>query len=59
MSPGCADMAGLFIVPNTDDYQKLDPSMLESMLSEVSISGDTERNVIRNLPEASRRSMSA
>ena len=49
MSPGCADMAGLFIVPNTDDYQKLDPSMLESMLSEVSISGDTERNVIRKL----------
>ena len=42
-------MAGLFIVPNTDDYQKLDPSMLESMLSEVSISGDTERNVIRKL----------
>lgn len=49
MSPGCADMAGLFIIPNTDDYQKLDPSMLESMLSEVSISGDTERNVIRKL----------
>ena len=49
MSPGCADMAGLFIVPNTDDYQKLDTSMLESMLSEVSISGDTERNVIRKL----------
>ena len=55
MSPGCADMAGLFIVPNTDDYQKLDTSMLESMLSEVSISGDTERNVIRKLTRSQQK----
>ena len=49
MSPGCADMAGLFIVPNEEDYAKLNQTLLEEMLSEVAISADTERNIIRRL----------
>lgn len=49
MSPGCADMAGLFIVPNADDYGKLDSRLLREMLSEVSVDADTERNIIWRL----------
>ncbi len=46
MSPGCADMAGLFIVPESDDYAKLDEKLLGEMLSEVSVSVETERDII-------------
>lgn len=49
MSPGCADMAGLFIVPDADDYAKIDKRLLEEMLSEVSISEETENKIIRRL----------
>lgn len=46
MSPGCADMAGLFIVPNDGDYAKLNAGLLEEVLSEVSVSEKVESEVI-------------
>lgn len=49
MSPGCADMAGLFIVPNEEDYTKLNAPLLEEMLSEVSVSEAVEKNIIWKL----------
>ncbi len=49
MSPGCADMAGLFIVPNEEDYAKLNAPLLEEMLSEVSVSEVVEKNIIWKL----------
>ena len=49
MSPGCADMGGLFIVPNADDYAKLDARLLKEMLAEVSVNADTERDIIWKL----------
>lgn len=49
MSPGCADMAGLFIVPQADDYAKLTSGLLEEMLSEVSVSRETEEEIIWKL----------
>ena len=49
MSPGCADMAGLFIVPAAEDYAKLDGRLLTEMLSEVSVSPETERDVLWRL----------
>lgn len=54
MSPGCADMAGLFIVPNEDDYAKLNAPLLEEMLSEVSVSEDVEKNIIWKLTRTQR-----
>ncbi len=42
MTPGAADMAGYFVCPKMDDFQKLDSSLLEQMLSEVSISAKDE-----------------
>ena len=49
MSPGCADMAGLFIVPQAEDYAKLNPGLISGMLSEVSVSRETEELIIRKL----------
>lgn len=54
MSPGCADMAGLFIVPNEEDYAKLNAPLLEEMLSEVSVSEDVEKNIIWKLTRTQR-----
>lgn len=54
MSPGCADMAGLFIVPNEDDYAKLNAPLLEEMLSEVSVSEAVEKNIIWKLTRTQR-----
>lgn len=49
MSPGCADMAGLFVAPHEDDYEKLNTGLLEEMLSEVSVNEEVERNIIWKL----------
>ncbi len=42
MTPGAADMAGYFVCPKMDDFQKLDSELLEQMLDEVSISKEDE-----------------
>mgnify|MGYP002513865066 CR=1 FL=1 len=34
MSPGCADMGGVFIVPVEAEYDKLNPELLEEMLAD-------------------------
>ena len=49
MSPGCADMAGLFIVPDAGDYAKLDARVLTEMLSEVSVRPEVEQDVLWRL----------
>lgn len=42
MSPGCADMAGVFIVPVEEEFQKITPELLSDMLSEITISKEEE-----------------
>lgn len=49
MSPGCADMGGVFIVPVEDEFEKLDETLLNEMLSEVSVSKEDEERIIRRL----------
>ncbi|MBR1407162.1 MAG: DUF4922 domain-containing protein [Bacteroidales bacterium] len=49
MSPGSADMAGLFIAPQAEDYAKLDSRLLTEMLSEVSVDEQTQRDVLWRL----------
>ena len=49
MSPGSADMAGLFIVPDGQDYLKLNSRLLEEMLSEVSVDKKVEEEIIWRL----------
>lgn len=49
MSPGCADMAGVFIVPVEQEYEKITPALLGEMLEEVSIPKEEETQILRRL----------
>ena len=42
IGPGAAEMAGVFVAPQEEDFDKATPSQLEEMLSEVSVSGEDE-----------------
>ncbi len=49
MSPGCADMAGLLIVPSAEDYAKLDARLVGEMIDEVSVSPEAEADILWKL----------
>jgi SpoIID/LytB domain protein len=49
MSPGCADMGGLFVVPVKEDFEKLTPELLAELVEEVSISKDEEVLILKRL----------
>ena len=49
MSPGCADMGGVFIVPVEEEYERLSPELLEEMVREVSITEEEEGMIINRL----------
>ena len=49
MSPGCADMAGVFIVPVEEEFNKITPELLSAMLDEVTISKEEECRLIWRL----------
>ena len=45
ISPGAAEMAGVFVAPCEEDYKKATPAQLEEMLAEVSVSAEDERMI--------------
>ena len=45
ISPGAAEMAGVFVAPCEEDFDKARPEQLEEMLSEVSVSEEDERMI--------------
>lgn len=49
MSPGAADMAGLFIAPMAEDFSKVDARLLGEMLEEVTIDAVQEEVILRRL----------
>ena len=49
MSPGCADMAGVFIVPVEAEYDKITPELLSEMLQEVSVPKEEQDRIIWRL----------
>ena len=49
MSPGCADMGGMFIVPVPEEYEKLTPELLSEMVEEVSVSKEEEARILSRL----------
>ena len=49
ISPGAADMAGVFVAPFESDFEKVSAEMLSEMLSEVSVPAALEAMVIRRL----------
>ena len=49
MSPGCADMGGVFIVPVEEEFDKLTPELLNEMLEEITITKDEETTIMNRL----------
>lgn len=49
MSPGCADMAGVLIASVKEDYDKMTPELLEEMMTEITISEETEKLLVWKL----------
>ena len=49
MSPGCADMGGVFIVPVEEEYEKLTPDLLGEMVREVSITEELQSRINERL----------
>ncbi len=49
MSPGCADMAGVFVTPREEDFLKLDSPLLTGMVSEVTLSEEEEKGIVWRL----------
>lgn len=49
ISPGAADIAGLFVAPFREDYDKADTTLLEELLSEVCISEDEQNMIVWRL----------
>lgn len=54
MSPGCADMAGVFIVPVSDEYEKISSELLTEMVVEVSVSKEVESKMLERLTRGQR-----
>ena len=54
MSPGCADMGGVFIVPVPEEYAKMTPELLSELVEEVSIPKSEEAKIIDRLTRAQR-----
>lgn len=49
MSPGCADMAGVFIVPVEKEYEALTSEWLSDMVREVSVPQEEQQRIIDRL----------
>ena len=49
VSPGCADMGGLFVTADEEDFRKLDAPLLESVFREVTLSPEEEARIVRRL----------
>jgi len=49
MSPGCADMAGVFIVPVKEEYDRITAELLGEMISEVTIPKEEQARIIERL----------
>ena len=54
MSPGCADMGGVFIVPVPEEYEKMTPELLSELVEEVSITKSDETKIVDRLTRTQR-----
>jgi hypothetical protein len=52
ISPGAVDMAGILVVPEHQDYEKIDAQQIEMIFSEVSLNSDFVDEVIAQVCEA-------
>ncbi|MCQ2147186.1 MAG: DUF4922 domain-containing protein [Bacteroidales bacterium] len=49
MSPGLADVAGFFVIPSYEDFQKLNSQLLSEVMDEVAINREGEAKVVSRL----------
>ncbi len=49
MSPGCADMAGVFIVPVEDEFHKITPELISDMIEEITVPEEEQQRIICRL----------
>ena len=49
MSPGCADMGGVFITTREEDFKKLDSALLGEVVSEVTVPQEVDNDIIWRL----------
>ena len=49
LSPGAADMAGFFVIPEVSDYERLTPAVLTEILQEISLSEKQEKRLLWRL----------
>ena len=49
LSPGAADMAGFFVIPEVSDYERLTPEILTEILQEISLSEKQEERLLWRL----------
>ena len=54
MSPGAADMGGMFVVPVEEEFERVNPKVIEAMLDEVSMSAEAETRAIWRLTRTQR-----
>lgn len=55
MSPGAADMAGFFIAPKPEDFEKITREQLAAMVEEVSVSEEDDALVVWRLTRTQRK----
>lgn len=55
MSPGCADLAGVYVTTREEDFGKLDAGLLSQVVREVAASEETEKEIIWRLTRSQRR----
>lgn len=46
MSPGCGDMAGCFVTPMQEDFEKLNESLLAEMMDEITVPAELEARLL-------------
>lgn len=49
LSPGCADMAGVFVIPSAKDFERIDSTLLSEVVAEVSMTPEDEATLLRRL----------
>lgn len=55
MSPGCADLAGVYVTTREEDFDKLDAGLLSQVVREIVASEETEKEIIWRLTRSQRR----
>ncbi len=49
ISPGCADMAGLLVLPSEEDFSRIDETVVSEILAEVSVDAEGEERIMSRL----------